>query len=60
MVVIGKKQLEQLAGFTASAIAYGLASAITTVYLTDWLPVVTFIPYYNGKFRGKKKPDSGC
>lgn len=61
-MVFGKKQLEQLAAFTTSAICYSLAAAITMVYITDWKPIVSYIPFYNGQFKNEKKKtdDSGC
>lgn len=53
-MVLGKKLLEQLSGFTVTAISFGLASFFGLAYLTDWKPVVTFIPYYNTKFKGAR------
>lgn len=52
---LGKKQLEQLSGFTVTAISFALSGIIGLTYLTDWKPVVTFIPYYNGKFKQGSK-----
>ncbi|KAG6463359.1 hypothetical protein O3G_MSEX013823 [Manduca sexta] len=54
---LGKKQVEQLSGFTTTFITYGLAAFIGMVYLTDWRAVVNYIPYYNQKFESTKKPE---
>lgn len=53
MGIIGRKQIEQLSGFTNSAIAYGIGSFITMLYLTDWKVITAYIPYYNGKYKTK-------
>ncbi|KAJ3665067.1 hypothetical protein Zmor_000581 [Zophobas morio] len=48
--VIGPNQIKILMGFVPSAICYSLASLVLVVYLTDWRPVVRYLPYYNGRF----------
>lgn len=53
---LSKKQLEQLGAFGTSLAVFGAASALFTVYWTDWKAVVAYIPYYNGKFNTKTAP----
>lgn len=53
--MLGKKQIEQLAGFTGSAVAYGLGAFVTMVYFTEWKTVTKLIPYYNGKYTNDKE-----
>ncbi|KAJ0179351.1 hypothetical protein K1T71_005063 [Dendrolimus kikuchii] len=56
-MVIGKKQLAQLSGFTSTILSYGVAAFIGMVYLTDWRVIVNYIPLYNTKFSNEKKPE---
>lgn len=56
-MALSKKQLEKLSGFTISLLSFGMTTLIGMVFLTDWKPVVTYIPYYNTKFEEVKKKE---
>lgn len=53
-IPVGPKQAEQASKWLSSAVGYGAAASLIGLYLTDWRCIVTYIPFYGGKFKSEE------
>ncbi|XP_050343962.1 cytochrome b-c1 complex subunit 10-like [Nymphalis io] len=54
---LGRKHAEIAASYMSTAVGYGGGAFLGLLYFTDWKVFVTYIPFYNGKFKGLEQTE---